>query len=336
MKNILVSGYIGFNNFGDEAIFCALSQHLKKLKYDVSVLCSNCEDVHYKYNVKTYNYKNLVEIFSAILKCDTLISGGGSLLQNKTSNFSLFYYLFIILLAKILKKKVIIFAQGIEPILGKFPEFITKTILKMVDYITVRDYESKKLLKTWNIESTLVSDPAYSLVQDRKINSQKDGLVVQLRRFRGMDEKLLKALASSVAKNYVGKIRVFSFQDEIDGKICFEFIEELKKLGANAQYIPAKSIDETIEILNNAQYVISTRLHGLIISNALKSKTFALMYDEKIRTLVSELNLMSLDIYNYTNKILDDLLYKFFNLEIPKTREFRRFEWSEIEEQLCI
>ena len=95
-KKVLVSGYIGFNNFGDEAIFYALSKKLKNLNCTVSVLCNNKDFVEKTYDVITYNFKKPLEILKAILNCDVLISGGGSLLQNKTSNFSLFYSLFII------------------------------------------------------------------------------------------------------------------------------------------------------------------------------------------------------------------------------------------------
>jgi len=334
MKKVLVSGYIGFNNFGDEAIFYALSTHLKELGYDVSVLCANKEIVEEKYDVKTYHFKKPFEILKAIFNCDILISGGGSLLQNKTSNFSLFYYLFIILLAKICAKKVIIFAQGIEPILGKIPLVMTKCVLKMVDFITVRDENSKKLLNSWNINSTLVSDPAYSLVQDRVINNFKNDLIVQLRTFKGIDEKFIKTLAFSIAKKYNGKVKVFSFQDEIDERICLEFLNELKKYGLDANYISAKSVEETIEIINSAQFVISTRLHGLIISNDLKSKTFAICYDDKIKTLTEELNLDSVDILNYNEEELDNKLDKFFENTSVKTRQFRRFDWQKIDESL--
>ena len=55
---------------------------------------------------------------------------------------------------------------------------MTKCVLKLVDFITVRDENSKKLLNSWNINSTLVSDPAYSLVQDRVINNFKNDLIV--------------------------------------------------------------------------------------------------------------------------------------------------------------
>lgn len=333
MKNVLVSGYIGFNNFGDEAIFYALSTHLKKLGINISVLCNNKEEVKQKYNVKTYHFKKPFEIINAILKCDTLISGGGSLLQNKTSNFSLFYYLFIILLAKICAKKVIIFAQGIEPIIGKHPELITKTILKFVDFISVRDEKSKKLLKSWNINSTLVSDPAYSLAQDEKISDTKEGLIVQLRNFKGIKKEFLADLAFFISKYYQGEINVFSFQDEIDEKICLDFIEELKKYNICANYISNKSINETINLINNTKYIISTRLHGLIISSALQSKTFALSYDEKIKTLINELNLDNIDIYSYSQKELDKKLSEFFK-NTHKKYTYRKFNWDIIESAL--
>lgn len=336
MKKVLVSGYIGFNNFGDEAIFCALSKHLKSLNFDVSVLCANKKVVQEKYCVNAYDYKNFSQIISAISKCDILISGGGSLLQNKTSYFSLFYYLFIIFLAKIFNKKTIIFAQGIEPIIGKIPEFILKTVLKTCDFISVRDEKSKNYLNSLKINSTLVSDAVYSLVQDRKINQNKDGLIVQLRDFKGMDLKLISNLAQAVSNNFKGKISVFSFQDEYDKKICLDFIEELKKKNLEAEFIGEKNIDETIEILDNAKYVISTRLHGLIVANALGANTFAICYDEKIKTLVEELNLKNIDILNYEQNELDNKLDEFFNHCLNEVHPYRKFEWNKIDDELKI
>ncbi len=333
MKKVLVSGYIGFNNFGDEAIFYALSTHLKSLGFDVSVLCANKNQVKKTYQVKTYHYKKPIQILKAIFNCDLLISGGGSLLQNKTSNFSLFYYLFIILLAKLNFKKVIIFAQGIEQIKGKFPQFITKTILKLVDFISVRDEKSVNLLKNWKINSTLVSDPAYSLVQDIKPNS-KEGLIVQLRDFKGIKKEFVKDLAKTISKHYQENIKVFSFQDEIDKKICQELIEEFKNYNIQAELICNKSIEETIDIINSAKFVISTRLHGLIISNALQTKTFALCYDDKIKTLVEELKLENIDIFNYTIDELDNKLDEFFNHCLNEVHPYRRFEWDCIDNEL--
>ena len=327
MKKVLVSGYIGFNNFGDEAIFYALVNHLKSLDVDVSVLCNNPDIVSKKYDIKAFHFKNFVQILKAVLSCDILYSGGGSLLQNKTSNHSLYYYLFIIILAKLCFKKVIIFSQGIEPIIGKFHEQAVKFVLKLVDYITVRDKNSQDYLKTLGIKSDLTSDPVYSLVENCKISDKKEGLVVQLRDFKGMNSIFLNELANAI-KNYEGKIKVLSLQNEIDEKVCRLFTERLSLLGLKVKYVPFYSIEKVFKTLNEAEFVISTRLHGLIISNALKSKTFALVYDDKVKTLADELHLKNIDLANYTNKELNYKISDFLNNKDTKIYPFRKFDWS--------
>ena len=334
MKKVLVSGYIGFNNFGDEAIFYALSNHLKKNNYQVSVLCANTEQVAKKYNVITYKYKCPLCILKSVLNCDILISGGGSLLQNKTSNFSLFYYLFIILLAKLFFKKVIIFSQGIEPIKGKIPELITKIILKSTNAITVRDKKSQNLLKNWGIQSDLTSDPAYSLVQDSEIQKEKAGLIVQLRAFKGIDDIFLQSLANAIINNNNEKISVLSLQDEYDLEVCKKFIDILKTKNVEAELISQKEINETIDIINKTKYMISTRLHGLIIANALQTKCFALMYDEKIKTLSEELNIANIDINNYQQSELDNKLDEFFNHHLNEVHPYRHFEWKYLDDSI--
>lgn len=334
MKKVLVSGYIGFNNFGDELIFSILSSHLKSLDYKVSVLCGDKKNTSKNYDVESFYYKNFSEIFKAILNCNILISGGGSLLQNKTSNFSLYYYLFIIFLAKLFGKKVIIFAQGIEPIKGKLPTFLTRLVLKLANNITLRDENSQKLLNSWGIKSQLVSDPAYAINQTTKIYEEKSGLIVQLRSYFGIDKKFIENLAYSISRNYMGNIKVLSLQNDYDEKVCKEFILALKKYDIQAQYVPFENINKTIEIINQSEFIVSTRLHGLIVANVLKCKNFALSYDEKVKTLCDELNLPNVDIKNYTCDELDNKLDAFFNHHLNEVHPYRHFSWEYLDDSL--
>jgi len=327
MRKVLVSGYIGFDNFGDELIFKILKEHLLSLGCEVCALSKNSE-----YDIKTYNYKNLIQIIKAIIDCDILISGGGSLLQNKTSNFSLIYYLSVIFLAKLFFKKVIIFAQGIEPIKGRFFELLTKNILKMCDFISLRDEKSQKLLNSWGINSSLVSDPAFSITDKIKPYDDKKGIILQLRKVKKISKNFIKDLASTIIL-YCKNINVLALQEDYDREICLEFINEFKKLGGSANYNYNKDIDKTIDIINKSEFVISTRLHGLIVSRVLKSKTFALSYDEKIKTLTDELNIANIDLYNYNIDELDKKLKNFFNSEM-QCGNHRVFSWDEIDKAL--
>ena len=118
MVNILISGYYGFDNIGDESILRTLVSSLREHIPDCSltVLSHNPTSTREKYGVEAVDRMSPVAILRAVKKCDMLISGGGSLLQDVTSSKSLHYYLSIIRCAEFFHKKVFIYSQGIGPI----------------------------------------------------------------------------------------------------------------------------------------------------------------------------------------------------------------------------
>ena len=120
-KRIVISGYYGSKNAGDEAMLAAMLEVLKdrSQKLHITVISSNPKDTEERHGVQAISWLSGKKIFSAIWKADLLISGGGSLLQNVTSRRSLYYYLVIISLALLLRKRVMLYAQGIGPILGR-------------------------------------------------------------------------------------------------------------------------------------------------------------------------------------------------------------------------
>lgn len=329
MKKVLISGYIGFDNFGDEAIFYALSSHLKK-DYSVCALSGNPKKTFKNYGIKSYYFKNINQIIKAISNTDILISGGGSLLQDKTSNFSLYYYLFILILAKLFFKKTVIFAQGIEPIRKKINEKLLKFVLKKMDFVSVRDENSKKYLEKLGIKSELFSDPVYSILQETQISNKKEGLVVQLRKTKNIDENFLNNLAKQIIKNYKGTIKILPLQETLDAEICEKFKNILNNLNVSSKIILKTSISDTIQSINNSECMISTRLHGAIVSNALQTKTFTLNYDEKLKTLSKELNIQNINLDDFSFDELEEKLKIFFNSKENFT-PYRKFDWRKLD-----
>ena len=118
MVNILISGYYGFDNIGDESILRTLVSSLREHIPDCSltVLSHNPASTREKYGVEAVDRMSPMAILRVVKKCDMLISGGGSLLQDVTSSKSLHYYLSIIRCAEFFHKKVFIYSQGIGPI----------------------------------------------------------------------------------------------------------------------------------------------------------------------------------------------------------------------------
>ena len=163
-KKVVISGYYGANNFGDEAILETIVQRLKKYDADIIVFSTNPQKTSQIHKVNAVNSFDLFDVFINIIKSDVLISGGGSLLQDVTSLKSLFYYLFVLITAQIFGKNTLIFAQGIGPIKNKFGEILTKFVLKKCNAITVRDDKSLFLLRSWCLNNTqLVCDPLFDL-----------------------------------------------------------------------------------------------------------------------------------------------------------------------------
>ena len=115
-KNVAVSGYYGFDNFGDEAILTCIVDHLRSRGSNVAVISNNPKKTASMMQVFSVKNFNLLAVFALLANSDVLISGGGSLLQDVTSFKSLLYYSLVIKMAQLLGKKVIIFAQGIGPL----------------------------------------------------------------------------------------------------------------------------------------------------------------------------------------------------------------------------
>ena len=285
----VVSGYIGFDNFGDEAIAHILSQKLKASGAEkVTLISSNPEKTSKLYDVFSCG---MLGFLPSLLDADVLISGGGSLLQDVTSFKSLMYYLAVIYSAVILGKKVEIFAQGIGPINSAIGQFLTKIALKKAEKISVRDKKSQELLKSWNIESELVKDPVFDIELPHK--NRKGMVGVQLRSFRGVDDSFIQKLAVEVSKNFPDKkIVLISLQDKTDLGVCEQFARELKNRGINdIEIVSGLDVKGATDVISNLEYLIAMRFHANVVGIKAGVKILAINYDPKVENLVQEYNL---------------------------------------------
>lgn len=326
MTKVLISGYYGFKNFGDEAILSVLVNHLKSKSCKITVLSSDTEYTETIYNIKAVNSFNLKEVINAIKDTDIFISGGGSLLQDVTSLKSLIYYSSLITLAKLFRKKVIIFAQGIGPIKNKLAQIVVKNLLKTCDYLSVRDENSLKLLNSWNINAELTCDPIYSI----KVNQQKpqNNIGIQLRDFKTMNYNLLQKLALLVVSKFSDKkVCIFSFQNSEDLEICKKFENLIKSFNSE---IKTEIITENIiNKISELEYLIAMRFHALLVGIKCGVKCCAINYDIKVEKLAKEafLPIISMDAHENFEKIYQQLQ----NIERESLETFcqnKKFNWE--------
>lgn len=332
-KKVLISGYYGFGNFGDEAILGVLVEKLKTLGANITVLSKNPQVTSSLYGVECRQSFNIPEVLSEINNCEVLVSGGGSLLQDVTSLKSLLYYLFVINTALFLRKKVIIFAQGIGPIRNKFGAYLTKLTLKRCSLVTVRDIKSQRLLRRWGTNATLVCDPLFGLKLAESKHSGKIG--VQLRSFKTLKEKLLNKLANHINKEFSDKeIEIYSFQDSLDLEVCKHFERILKGINPDikTKLIYNQSSAEILDKISKLDYMIAMRFHANLIALKYGIKTFAISYDEKVEKLAQEAGIPYVSMSAF--EAYEPLFAELKNLDEEKLIEFsnsKHFDWSQIE-----
>ena len=330
MLKVALSGYLGFKNFGDEAILSVLVNHLKTLGAEITAFSGNPKFTSETYNITSVNRFDLKNIVKVINNSDILISGGGSLLQDVTSLKSLIYYAFIIALGILFNKKVIIFAQGIGPINNKFAHIIVKNLLRFCALVTVRDEKSFNLLNSWGINADLVCDPIYSLKVD--CNKSEGVVGIQLRDFKTMNYNLLQKLALLVVTRYSDKkIEIFSLQHIQDYELCAKFQQLL--LSFNPDLKTEIVYENIINRISKLEYLFAMRFHAILVALKCGIKTCAINYDIKVQNLAKEFGLPIISMNAEENmEVICQNLENLNSNIIMKQAKSKTFDWTKFDE----
>ena len=307
---ILISGYYGFGNIGDDAVLLAIITGFKKRipLVEITVLSQTPHLTSIQYNVKAIDRGNWTKLISEIKACDVFISGGGSLLQNTTSNRSLFYYLSLIKLAKIFNKKVIIFAQGFGPIKGLTTNKLTKHILNSVDLILLRDKLSYDQIIQMSIKQPAVcltadialtldmpSDQAgQEILKSLHIKKEKPLLGIAVRDFKSLNLDTLHESIDSFCQKHGFQVIFIPFHPIIDNETAAKIMQKVKTKGYLA--IGKLSVHETMALFTQLDVLIGMRLHALIFGLMAQVPCLGLSYDPKVASFMQDAELPFIDL----------------------------------------
>ncbi len=278
---VLLTGYFGFGNAGDEMILYVMKKKFREMGYTVYTLAKNPEDTN------EFNRSNIIDILSAIKKSDVVINGGGGILQDKTSAKSLYYYLLIMKMAEMMHKKVAVFAQGIGPIYRGIDRVMLRNVLNSAELITVRDAYSLNILKNIGVKKAiyLTADLAFLYNEEKSISLPYEHFILYT---VGRAKRMPPLIVLADVGNYVKKVTnlpviIVPFYPERDGKITKELSEIL-----HSPHILPKDIAQYTYIVEKSTFVVGMRYHSLLLS-ALKGKAFVgLSYDPKVTSIMQE------------------------------------------------
>ncbi len=330
MIHILISGYYGFNNIGDESILQAVVDNLREKLEDIeiTVLSRNPESTARKYSVNSVNRKSAADVLKAVRKCDLMVSGGGSLLQDVTSRKSILYYLIIMWTALLFRKKVFIYSQGIGPILSKFNRRLTAMTLKRVHGIVVRDEASKELLIEIGLRGDKINVTADPVLRVKKADLTLGREILMREGFQPEEGRLTVGFAireKKINSNFVDEICVSIRRliDEYRARIVlipFHYSEDMavieeieRRLGTDVFCIKHKYLtNEMLSIIGNMDVLVGVRLHSLIHAAIMEVPMIAVSYDPKINSFMHSVDMKAMcSVYDFKNE--------FFIEEFEKT-----------------
>lgn len=310
MINLLIAGYHGFGNCGDEAILKAMTTNIRGLADDVDItaLSHNPEFTKNEYGIKSVQRFNVFQVLSAIGHSDIILSGGGTLLQNGTSTRSLLYYLAIIKIAKLLHKRVMLYANGIGPVTGGFNQKLVSTVINTVDVITLREKLSEADLRSIGVSNPNVSVTADAAFKLESISSADAEKLLEKEGFedRGKARIGVSVRAWSKAKygeDYISKLakacdNIADTRKEIIF-IPMQYPKDIavsKKVSSmmkNKSYVLTNRYTpaEMMGIVGRVDVMVSMRLHTLIFAAVKNIPMVGIIYDPKIEYYLKELDM---------------------------------------------
>ena len=300
MSKVVISGYYGFGNAGDEAMLSAIITAIRKEEGDahITVISGHPAQTSAKHGVEAVGTFAGLAILKALMNCDLLISGGGSLLQDATSVKNVYYYLSIMSLAKLLGKRVVLYAQGIGPLTKLTTRWAVKSVLNRMDLITVRDLPSQGLLEEIGVKPELVQVTADAVLTMPIADASKGESRLQAAGLKPGCRRIGIAVRSwknqvAYRKSLAGALATLHQSHQVE--VLFipmshpEDTEEAKQVAAymgNAPYVhlleESFTTSQFLELAGAVDIMIGVRLHALVFASLMGKPVVGISYDPKI------------------------------------------------------
>ncbi len=245
MKVLLV-GYYGYENFGDELMLKSIQDFLDKVQFEYIITMPR------KTAENTISRFNPFQVIPAIVKSDAVVVGGGGILQDITSTRSFLYYYSFLETAMIFNKPIILFANSIGQVRKRFNKFLLRTFLNRKNvYVFARDPVTLRYVNYVGGVAEQVCDPAPRILkkiynENKECEKQYDLLLVPRKKIKDIEFlKSFKNIAICPAQP----------KDELLSKIIAKSLD--------SQYIEP---DKLLETILCSKMVLTERFHPAVVA----------------------------------------------------------------------
>ena len=292
MTKVVVFGYFGCGNVGDETNLSQLINLLREIDRGMAITAISvaAEQTAEPLVVNTVGKYHLMGIYHALKDANLLIGGGGSLFQDQTSLRSLIFYSGLVLGAKCLKVKVFLYGQGIGPLRTRMGKWLAGLALGRSDLITVRDRVSLIALADLNVKKPEIHFTAEPLLVKEKVAKQLVISYWERIKFRKLFKVGLIIRQTSLVKqrfwdeltdclNWDHNVELFILN--IDQKDR-EFNQRIALKKGIKLLDPITTWEGLQAVVGGFDLVLSTRLHGLVAAVVQGIPCYGLAVDPKI------------------------------------------------------
>ncbi len=319
MTRILVCGYYGFGNTGDEAILTVLLSDLGAAHPDaeVTVLAGSPEAVAAEHGVGAVHWQDIGAIVDAAAAADLMVLGGGGLFQDHQGmdptailtphHGSVSYYGGFALLAGITRTPLVLYGLGVGPLSSADARRYTRLAFGRASAATVRDEASRDLLAEIGVDGvTVTADPVWGLeaappgivpgilaLEDAPEAPVTVGVAVRPWGDGEWMEPLAAAL-DRLVETSGARVLLVPFHDsphrhENDAAAAVEVVGRMGRADratiVRGGYTPA----ERAAILGSCDVVVGMRLHAVVLAAIAGAPVVALSYDPKVRAAMAAL-----------------------------------------------
>ncbi len=269
-----VGGYYGYKNAGDEAILLAMVGELKARGESPLVLSARPRETFERYAVDAAHRYLPWALWRAFRRMDRFLLGGGGLLQDRTSRRSLAYYLGLLSLARRTGRPATVFNVSLGPLSPEGERRVARA-LKGVPLV-VRDRKSLEYAHRLGLTPRLGADPALLLPKPKV--AREPGLVAIVPRYGVEPGEMVSASYRLLKLGY--DVLVLALQPGMDE----ETLEAFRGLPKEVTGDPKRAL----YLLASASFVISARLHGMVLAAAAGTPFAGVDYDPKVAGFAEE------------------------------------------------
>lgn len=333
---ILLSGYFGLDNLGDEAIFEAMVHDFRAQcpEVQLSALVAR-PDRAQQLQVKTYRRKHLPSILQAMRECDLFVSGGGGLIQDSTGIGSVVYYLGLIQLAASLGKPTYLYAQGFGPVRSRWGRRLVSWLSPSIRLATFRDEDSLRdfrALASPKVPAFVTADPALllppsppaelrQLLQNEGLSgeiSTFDGptgghsgsgplVAITLRPWPGLPFEAIASALRQFQQEHKARYAILAFHPDHDLPICHALYEALE--GPRRLLQPGWTPAQIAGFLRCCDLIVGMRLHSLILAAGAQVPSIGLSYDPKVERFAQRAGAVPMRLENISSEGLSKALH---------------------------